>query len=469
MLNLNHNITKLRGADYNPRKITEQDLANLAESVKELGVVKPIIARGNLIVAGHQRTKALRRLGIETAPVYQLPTATTTYDEIRFNQLHNGTDMDCGDEKVFIRGGFKALGYTTAAPELIEGNHRSRMANVRNEICSLIKKYGPWGGVVATLSGEVIHCAQYALASAVSHQPLTVYVIPDDQKAKYQGYLNKQYGVFSYDHLQKDTYIQTFAQMFRLRDGESGNKRRSTLYENDVIPWLTKNPKARGLDFGSGQGDYVKMLKAKGANLKEIELFRRTVGKMAIDRTAVNRMIDAAIFDVRLNGLFDYVVCDSVLNSVDCSEAEWAVLAIVSLFCKPDGMVFFSGRNSEVLAQYDKLTKAGSKKRFVEFVDDKGFTALYRKGHWFYQKYHTPEQVEELITRLRFTKVSHNRKRSSGSWQVVAVKSAPLTPQEYKKAIDYEFNLPYSKTDTIKRHTDVWDLMKEKYNVDPTD
>ena len=59
MLHLEYDITNLRGAEYNPRKIDDSDIEALAESVSRLGVVKPIIVRDDLIVAGHQRTKAL--------------------------------------------------------------------------------------------------------------------------------------------------------------------------------------------------------------------------------------------------------------------------------------------------------------------------------------------------------------------------------------------------------------------------
>ncbi|EKU4728648.1 MULTISPECIES: ParB N-terminal domain-containing protein [Citrobacter] len=92
MLDLNADITPLYGAKYNPRHIDDKELELLADSIKFLGLVKPLIARGDLLVAGHQRTKVLQRLGINTAAVYKLPRETTVYDEIRFNQLHNGTD-----------------------------------------------------------------------------------------------------------------------------------------------------------------------------------------------------------------------------------------------------------------------------------------------------------------------------------------------------------------------------------------
>ena len=217
MLRLDRDITGLRGAEYNPRRIDEEALTVLAESIKRLGLVKPLIVRGDLLVAGHQRTQALRRLGVTKAAVYELPKATTTYDEVRFNQLHNGTDMDSGDEEARIEGGLFREGFQIVEPSVLRGNLKSRMGVVRKEICDLIVRFGPWGGVVATMSGRVIHCAQYHLAAMVTRTPLTVYAIPDEREAEYRGFLGRQYGQFSYGHLEKNTYIQTLAQLFRLR------------------------------------------------------------------------------------------------------------------------------------------------------------------------------------------------------------------------------------------------------------
>jgi len=89
-----HDLRTLKAADYNPRQIDAVTFAKLRASVRALGCVKPIIARGNVIVAGHQRTRAMLEEGIFNAPVFLLGRDASTYDEVRFNQLHNGTDMD---------------------------------------------------------------------------------------------------------------------------------------------------------------------------------------------------------------------------------------------------------------------------------------------------------------------------------------------------------------------------------------
>lgn len=460
---MEYDITNLVGAEYNPRHIGEDELNLLADSIKELGIVKPLIARGNLLVAGHQRTKTLRRLGIYKAPVYLLPVDTSTYDEVRFNQLHNGTDMDGGDENVIIEGGFDSIGYQVVEADRINGNFRAKMAAVRRQICQLILKYGPWGGVVVTQSGKVIHCAQYALAAAMTSTPLTCYVIPDDEEDKYQLYLNKQYGEFSYDNLERHTYIQTFAQMMRLRKGASGKQNKSTLYESMVIPYLMRNPEVVGIDFGSGQGDYAKQLRKQGYQIDDVELFRRKGGARVLDMRAVNRMIDKMIHRLESRGRYDYVVLDSVMNSVDSLEAEQAVMDWVNVLCKIGGMVFFSGRKAERVEDQLRMTKQESQSRNVEFLDKHGFTALYRNGKWFYQKYHNGAQVDELCSKHLLDVVHHERNASSTSWQVSATKRDHVPIERALSAAEFEFNLPVGESRTIGRHMDVMKVVGKLY------
>lgn len=458
MLHLTHDITKLRGAEYNPRYIGDGDLSRLAESIRELGLVKPLIVRGDLLVAGHQRTKALNRIGITHAAVYVLPCETTVYDEVRFNQLHNGTDFDSGDEHCRISGLAGKTGFLQVGHERITGNQRAKMAYVRKNIAELIVKYGSWGGCVATESGEVIHCAQYALAAKATRAPLTVYVIKDVDKAKYQSYLNKQYGVFEYSHLEKTTYIQTYAQMMRLRNG--GNIR-STLYDKFVIPSIRKAQ--RGIDFGAGQGDYAKMLRNRGYQLHDVELFRRKGASNTLDVAAINLMIDQLVADLKAHGRYDYVVCDSVLNSVDCKEAEKAVLTMIKALCKPSGVVFFSGRSREMIDGVLKQTQAASNKSRLTFIDNSGFTALYRKGHWFYQKYHTRNEVKLICKQFGFTPDA--RLFDGSGWFVKGINDDNLNWDDVVEAVRFEFELPLPAGGTIGRSNDVLEAFRLALNM----
>ena len=73
-------LSTLKPAPYNPRKISDDAMGRLEKSVKEWGIVDPLIvnkATGYTIIGGHQRFKVLQKQGAQTADcvVLDLPPA----------------------------------------------------------------------------------------------------------------------------------------------------------------------------------------------------------------------------------------------------------------------------------------------------------------------------------------------------------------------------------------------------------
>lgn len=67
-------VSLLKPALYNPRLLTSKQEADLTESVKQFGLVDPIIANGskyrrNIVIGGHQRLKIAQKLGYKKVPV----------------------------------------------------------------------------------------------------------------------------------------------------------------------------------------------------------------------------------------------------------------------------------------------------------------------------------------------------------------------------------------------------------------
>jgi DNA modification methylase len=64
-------IEELRPDPANPRHIGDQELEALTRSIREFGLIDPIIARkeDRTVIGGHQRLLAARRLGYKTVPV----------------------------------------------------------------------------------------------------------------------------------------------------------------------------------------------------------------------------------------------------------------------------------------------------------------------------------------------------------------------------------------------------------------
>lgn len=64
----------LEPSSYNPRKISAAEMEKLRRSIREFGLVQPIVVQmpGNRIIAGHQRRDAAIAEGLKRIPVHRL-------------------------------------------------------------------------------------------------------------------------------------------------------------------------------------------------------------------------------------------------------------------------------------------------------------------------------------------------------------------------------------------------------------
>jgi ParB family chromosome partitioning protein len=463
MLDMHHPVEGLRPAEYNPRAITPDALQLLQYSLHTLGFAKPIIVKPDgLIIAGHQRTKAARAIGLSDVPAWVISAPMPPDDEAQFNQLHNGTDLEFIDSPVYIRPGSpeELRRYIYRDGKDVRGNFRSAQANTRQLVAELLTKYGNWGACVATLSGNVVSSPHYALACAQIGMPVRTYYIEDDLEVEARKIFSHQYGAFSYEHLPRHTYIQSLAQPFRLRSGEAKDQK-SDLYEKIVRPrW---QPRERLLDFGCGQADYLRMFQANGRRASGIEFFHRDGAQL--DKRTVHHMIKDALGQWSRYGGFDLVVCDSVLNSVDSLTAESDVITCVHTFAKPGGRLYFSGRSRERVMQAIASTVSGSKRlyRQVEFLDENGFTAYKRGEGWMFQKFATREELVALFPKFNIENLMVTV--DGGKWFASGRKGADLPAAQIEAALRREFDLPWPGGTSVGRAEEAvaaWKLAREK-------
>ena len=64
-------LNELVSPEYNPREISDEEMAKLKRSITELGYSEPIIVNdvNNVIISGNQRYKALKELGTDEIEV----------------------------------------------------------------------------------------------------------------------------------------------------------------------------------------------------------------------------------------------------------------------------------------------------------------------------------------------------------------------------------------------------------------
>ena len=122
---------------------------------------------------------------------------------------------------------------------ITKGGNNSRVV----DLTKMILRYGQFANAVCNHEGKVIISTVYAKAVKLLGMDLLVYVLPEGKEEMALSYFSKEYGVFEYSHLERKTYIQSFAQKARLREknGVPSSRSHSTLYERLVLPFITKD------------------------------------------------------------------------------------------------------------------------------------------------------------------------------------------------------------------------------------
>ena len=226
---------------------------------------------------------------------------------------------------------------------------------------------------------------------------------------------------------------------------------RSVLYEDSVFPDLGRGD--RLLDFGAGQGTYADELARRGFAATAIEFYRRPPADgSTIDVDAVHGMIDTALRRWRLLGPWDVIVCDAVLNSVTSQQAEADVLATLAAFGRIGARVYFGGRSRSFVEENARREARRSKAavRHVEFLDEHGLTAIWRRGEWFFQKYHRADEVRRMCAEF-FGDDTPTLTELSATWKCTATLRRRPSLDVLRAAVGREFELPWPGGRTVGR------------------
>ena len=341
-------IDAIRPATYNPRHLSDEAFDRLQRSLGRFGVVKPIIVNaGGVIVAGHQRAKALQALGATTVPAVVLGVQVHTHDEIKMNLTHNAVEENAAHVALPPadgRQGYHWVDWAQAAVGAV-GEGAVRVSACRN----LLVRYGAWGSAVAhPVTGRVILNSDYAAACVRLRLPLLVYYPhPVDADPLAQA-LAGEYGVYDATQVVASPWAQNVVQPNRLRDNDAGTRGGtyfSAAWEFFARPRLTRQ--TRTIDFGAGKADYAQRLQKMGYPVDFYEPFFMTTGSdgAAIDIRGVARQLRTIARNVEAHGLYDLVVLDSVLNACSDDTYHEQVLRTVAALCADTGVVVISTRS----------------------------------------------------------------------------------------------------------------------------
>lgn len=440
----NYKISELRPADYNPRVINPDSFESLKESLQKFGIIKPIILNGNgVLTAGHQRIKAMKEIGFTEAPVIMLKNISL-HDEIKFNLFHNS--IETNKSRVIIKNiDSVPFGYSFVTADQYECGENKNSAVVKS-IADLYVRYGNWGSVVADDEGNIILNSDYALAMKTYKEPILVYKLSGKLRSNLLHYLGLDYGEYNFKALNIKPYVQLHCQMNRVKS-DNREALRSSLYETVVLERISRDK--RIVDFGAGKFAYVNYLKEKGFKIFGYEPFFRAKSRSKIDIGFVLNSIMKLEYEVKLNGLFDVVVLDSVINSITSNDYQDYVLTSCNALMKPDGVLYLATRTLESAESKVRASVTTQKGRSIEFLDKDNFSATFREGVWTLQKFHSKESLTKLLTKY-FLNVTVSR----GSSQHYAVCKNPiqLSDEQYLTALTNEFNIEYPNNYRHNKH-----------------
>lgn len=129
-------IDQIRGGKLNPRReFKEEDLAELAESIRQKGLVQPIVVRpdrlagGYEIVAGERRWRAAQRVGLHTIPCIVRDLSDQEVLELGIIENVQRADLNAIEEAAGYRELIDRFGYTQDQLAEVIGKSRSHLAN----------------------------------------------------------------------------------------------------------------------------------------------------------------------------------------------------------------------------------------------------------------------------------------------------------------------------------------------------
>lgn len=90
-------VADLKPAQYNPRKMSREDLGALKRNIQEFGLVDPIVVNSDMtIIGGHQRYKVCLELGHDQIPcvVLHIDKQRERALNLALNKIHGEWDED---------------------------------------------------------------------------------------------------------------------------------------------------------------------------------------------------------------------------------------------------------------------------------------------------------------------------------------------------------------------------------------
>lgn len=156
-------IGDLKPADYNPRRISDEEMDRLKESIQRFGLVDPIVANGaksrkNIVIGGHMRLKAAVALGFAEMPVVYVDIPDVAREkELNIRLNRNQGEFDSKLLASFDESLLKLVGFSNAELDRIYDSTAEDDFNGEEE-AEKIRKPAAQRGQIYQLGDHVLMC-----------------------------------------------------------------------------------------------------------------------------------------------------------------------------------------------------------------------------------------------------------------------------------------------------------------------
>lgn len=468
----------LRPALYNPREADEERLALVRLSLQKLGFLLPLVATPDgEILSGHQRHAVAVAMGAKRLPVMRVDVKESARRGVNllFNRATNDITIEATEQD--LRTAIRAANVEALAsllPDIqpdspdfwpcMSATERPVLPLARQNIKGFVRHAANVGRmlarlhihlpIVATPDGTVINGMGRLEAAARKGRKIISVVEIEKKKADFaRAMLNLLSMDFRFTGDNTDFLRYCSFRRAWLRRTHLGRAFILPVYSHKRLADVKLDDRFMGkwrqacgdsvLDFGSGQGDEARMLRAKGVRVAEFEPYPAENG--IVNRKKGRASALRFLADVRAGVKFSAIFVSSVLNSVPFPEDREYILRIVAALCGPETVVCLAARSTKGSAwcwhvNGEALSNRASRGCQFKLAMEPGVHIGDIANAPKIQKFYAPEEWKELLERF-FGEVRSGH--SDGMMTAVCRKALNFRPQDLARSLRFEFNLPY--------------------------
>jgi ParB family chromosome partitioning protein len=184
-------VTAIRPNPYQPREhFDEEELASLAESIREVGILQPILLRetddGYELIAGERRWRAARRVGLQHVPALVRDTDDASALEHALVENVHRSDLNVLEEAAAYQQLTEDFGLTHEEVAIRVGRSRTSVTNTLRllqlppSVQRLVRDRSLTMGHARALLGTPDRALQERLAKRIVAEGLSVRAVEDE-------------------------------------------------------------------------------------------------------------------------------------------------------------------------------------------------------------------------------------------------------------------------------------------------